>query len=96
MHISLSNFTDIGSQSIFVFHYLELANSLVNYLTVNHSAFKEKKMKYTSNDLRVVATLMECEALDEAAKEFIQRTVMKAAKLLEAAKFINNSNKEES
>ncbi|MCR9486956.1 hypothetical protein ND932_19515 [Vibrio diabolicus] len=53
-------------------------------------------MKYTSNDLRVVATLMECEALDEAAKDFIQRTVMKAAKLLEAAKFINNSNKEES
>ncbi|EIU6869133.1 hypothetical protein ACSVUS_002244 [Vibrio alginolyticus] len=53
-------------------------------------------MKYISNDLRVVATLMECEALDEAAKEFIQRTVMKAASLLEAVKFTNNNRKEDS
>nr|WP_321458728.1 hypothetical protein [uncultured Vibrio sp.] len=36
-------------------------------------------MSNIQNELKVVAQLMECEILDEASKEFIQVTVMKAA-----------------
>ncbi len=36
-------------------------------------------MSNIQNELKVIAQLMECDTLDEASKEFIQVTVVKAA-----------------
>ncbi|HIF6165153.1 MULTISPECIES: hypothetical protein [Vibrio harveyi group] len=41
-------------------------------------------MTNIKNELKVVAQLMECESLDEASKEFIQTTVIKAAHALDS------------
>ncbi|CAI2291931.1 hypothetical protein ABVY47_000518 [Vibrio parahaemolyticus] len=53
-------------------------------------------MEQLTINLRVIAKLMECEVLDDATKEFIQCAVMKAALLLEEAKFTNISKKDDS